>query len=326
MTLKYNNVYINSSSTVTGPYEARGPLGNYFDLFFEDLYFNKKSWEQAESYLIEEAVRILLTKEKTKKIDVHISGDLLNQLTSSNYAAAKIRLPFLGVYSACATSVEGMIVGANMIESNQINNCLCTVSSHNNSAEKQFRNPVEYGGPKPKTATFTVTGSTAIYLSNKKSNIKIESSTIGIVNDANIKDAFHMGAVMAPAAVDTLYRHLIDLNRNVNYYDLILTGDLGLYGKSIFKELLKQKYNIEIKNYDDTATMIYDLNNQPVYAGGSGPACAPLVLCSYIFDLMKNQKLKKVLLLATGALHSPATVNQKLSIPSIAHAISLEAL
>ena len=326
MTLKYNNVYINGSSTVVGPYESKGPLGNYFDLAFHDLYFKKKTWEQAESYLIEEAVRILLTKAKGKKIDVHISGDLLNQLTPSNYAASKIKLPFLGVYSACATSVEGMIIGSNMIESKQIKNCVCTVSSHNNSAEKQFRNPVEYGGPKPKRATFTVTGSTAIYLSDEKSNIKVESSTIGIVQDAGIKDAFHMGVVMAPAAVDTLYRHLVDLNRGVNYYDLILTGDLGLYGKNIFKDLLKQKHNIDIKNYDDTATMIYDLNKQPVYAGGSGPACAPLVLCSYVFDQMRQKKIKKVLLLATGALHSPTTVNQKLSIPSIAHAISLEAL
>lgn len=326
MTLKYNNVYINGSSTVVGPYESKGPLGNYFDLAFHDLYFKKKTWEQAESYLIEEAVRILLTKAKGKKIDVHISGDLLNQLTPSNYAASKIKLPFLGVYSACATSVEGMIIGSNMIESKQIKNCVCTVSSHNNSAEKQFRNPVEYGGPKPKRATFTVTGSTAIYLSDEKSNIKVESSTIGIVQDAGIKDAFHMGVVMAPAAVDTLYRHLVDLNRDVNYYDLILTGDLGLYGKNIFKELLKEEHNIDIKNYDDTATMIYDLNKQPVYAGGSGPACAPLVLCSYVFDQMRQKKIKKVLLLATGALHSPTTVNQKLSIPSIAHAISLEAL
>ncbi len=325
MTFKYNNVYVNDSTTVVGPYEKKGPLGKYFQTSFDDLYFNKKTWEQAESFLIEEAVRILLEKNK-KKIDVHISGDLLNQLTSSNYAASKIKIPFLGIYSACATSAEGMIIGSNMIESNQIKNCICTVSSHNNSAEKQFRNPVEYGGPKPKRATFTVTGSTAIILSNEKSDIKVESSTIGIVQDAGINDAFNMGAVMTKAATDTLYRHLVDLKRNVNYYDLILTGDLGLYGKQIFIDTLKEDYDIKIENYNDTATMIYDLEKQPVYAGGSGPACAPLVLCSYVFDLMKQKKLKKVLLIATGALHSPTTVNQKLSIPSIAHAISLEAL
>lgn len=328
MTIKYENVYINETSTVTGPYEKKGPLQSYFDKGYDDFYFGMSTWEQAEGKLIEDSVDILLSKlGKTRfDIDLHISGDLLNQTVASNYAAADLGIPYLGIYNACATSVEGIIIGSNMIEARQIKNCICSVSSHNNAAEKQFRYPVEYGGPKPKTTTFTTTGGASCYLTYNKEGIRVESSTIGIVNDAGIKDAYHMGAVMAPAAAQTIYRHLMDTKRDVNYYDLILTGDLGVYGKKILKEYMKTEYNIDLKNYDDTATMIYDLDNQPVYAGGSGPACAPLVTYGYIFSKMKKKEFKRVLLVATGALLSPTMVNQKLSIPSIAHAISLEAI
>lgn len=328
MTFKYNNVYINETATVTGPYEKNGPLTNYFDKSYNDFYFGMKSWEQAESKLIEDSVDILLGKiGKTRfDIDLFVSGDLLNQIVSSNYAANKLGIPYLGVYSACASSVEGLIVGANMIENKQIKNCICAVSSHNNAAEKQFRYPVEYGGPKPKTATFTTTGSASAYLSSNKSGIKIESATVGIVTDSGINDAYHMGAVMTPACADTLYRHLTDMKRDVGYYDLILSGDLGVVGEKILKDYMKIEYGIKLKNYDDTATMIFDVEKQPVYAGGSGPACAPLVTYGYIFSLMKKKELKRVLLIATGALHSVSMVNEKLSIPSIAHAISLEVI
>ena len=141
-----------------------------------------------------------------------------------------------------------------------------------------------------------------------------------------VKDVYNMGAVMAPACADTLYRHLTDLEREADYYDLILSGDLGIYGKDILKEYMKLEYGITLNNYDDTACMIYDIKKQPVYAGGSGPACMPLVTYSYIFNLMKKKKIKKVLLIATGALHSPAMVNENMTIPSIAHAISLEVI
>jgi stage V sporulation protein AD len=278
--------------------------------------------------LIEESVNILLKKLKKNRfdIDLHISGDLLNQIVASNYAAARLGIPFLGVYSACASSVEGLILGANMIEADQIKNCICSASSHNNAAEKQFRNPVEYGGPKPKTATFTTTGGASAYLSSNKKGIKIESSTIGTVQDLGITDAFHMGAIMAPAAGDTIYQHLNDLKREIDYYDLILTGDLGVYGKKILVDYMQTEYGIELKNYDDTATIIYDLDEQPVYAGGSGCACAPLVTYGYIFRKMHKNEYRRILLVATGALLSTTMVNQKLSIPSIAHAISLEVI
>lgn len=326
MTFNYKNVYINETGTIVGPYEKKGLLNTYFDKTYDEFYFGKPTWEQAESKLVEESVDILLNKLGITKFDVdmHIGGDLLNQLVASNYAAASLSIPFLGVYSACATSVEGLIIGANMIESKQIKNCICSASSHNNAAEKQFRYPVEYGGPKPKTTTFTVTGAASAYLTYNKNGIKVESATVGSVKDLGVKDVYHMGAVMAPAAADTIYKHLMDTKREIGYYDLILTGDLGIYGKDILKDYMKTEYNIELKNYNDTACMIYDPKNKEHYAGGSGPACAPLVTYGYIFDQMRKKKYKRVLLVATGALMNPSMVNQKLSIPSIAHAISLE--
>ena len=326
MTVKYNNVYLNEVSTVTGPYEADGPFSKLYDKSYNEFYFGTKSWEQAESKLIDDSIDILLTKiGKTRfDIDLHISGDLSNQMTASNYAASRLKIPYLGVYSACASSVEGLIIGSNLIESGIAKNVITSVSSHNNAAEKQFRYPVEYGGPKRKTTTFTTTGGASAYLSSKKSMIKVESSTIGIVEDLGIKDVYNMGAVMTPAAASTIYRHLSDLKRDVDYYDLILTGDLGIYGNKMLVEYMKTEYNIDMNNYDDAASMIFDIDRQSVYAGGSGPACLPLVAYSYVIDLIKKGKIKRVLLVATGALMSPSMVNEKQTIPSIAHAISLE--
>ena len=324
MTIKYENVYINSSSTITGPYEGKGPLKKYFDKSYEDLYFKEKTWEQAEEKIINESIDIAKEKANKEKIDLYIGGDLLNQIVASNYAAAKLNESFIGIYAACSTSTLGLILGANFIENKLVKNVITFTSSHNNAAEKQYRYPVEYGGPKPKTTTFTSTGAASALLSRDKKGIKIESGTIGRVVDSNSTNVFHMGAVMAKAAADTINKHLLDLKRDIDYYDLVLTGDLGIYGKEILKDYLKENYNIKLKNYNDTGTMLYDVDNQPVYAGASGPACAPLVTYSYIFDQMKKRKYKKVLLVATGALMNPGMTNQKLTIPAIAHAVSLE--
>lgn len=326
MTFKYNNVYINETSTITGPYEAKGPLSKLFDKSYDDFYFGEKSWEQAEIRSITDSVELLLNKLNIKntKVDVHVGGDLLNQIVATNYASSKIGIPLIGIYSACATSTLGLMIASNMIEANQIKNAIVTSSSHNNGAEKQFRNPVEYGGPKREYTTFTTTGCASCYLSNNKSSIKVESATVGTVTDMGITDVFNMGAVMAPAAARVISDHLKDTGRTIDYYDLILTGDLGIVGKMILKEYIKKEYGINLRNYDDSACMIFDIDSQPVYQGGSGPACLPLVTYSHIFDKMKKGKLNKVLLVATGALMNTGMVNQHLSIPSIAHAISLE--
>ena len=327
MTFKYNSVYINEVSTVAGPYEAKGPLNKYYDYTYNDLYFNEKNWELAEISMHKKCIEILLSKSKLKPsdIDILISGDLLNQIVSSNFTALSISIPLIGIYAACSTSTLGLILASNMIDSKQAKKIITSVSSHNCTSEKQFRQPVEYGGPKPKTATFTTTGAASALISSKKSKIKITSATIGTVVDLGIKDAFHMGAVMAPAAAKTIYNHLKSTNTTINDYDLILTGDLGKYGKDILKDYMKEEYQIELNNLDDSACMIYDINKQDVYAGGSGPACIPLVTYSYIFDKMKKGKLKKVLMVATGALLSQTTVNEKQTIPAISHAVTLEA-
>lgn len=328
MTFKYNNVYINEVSTITGPKEGEGPLSKFFDKSYSEYYMGSDTWEQAEVKMNTENIDLLLNKSnKSKKdVDIFISGDLLNQIVASSYAASTLNIPYMGIYSACATSTEGIIIASNMIEGGLINNSVVNVSSHNNASEKQFRYPVEYGGPKPVTQTFTITGSASALISNKKSNIKVESATLGKCIDSGVKNVFDMGSVMAIAAADTIDKHLKDTKREIGYYDLILTGDLGMYGKNLLKDVLKDEYGYDTKNVDDSACMIYDINKQSVYAGGSGPACIALVTYSYILNLMRQGKLNRVLMVATGALMNPTMVNQKLSIPSIAHAVSLEVI
>ena len=328
MTIYFDNVYVKDTSTVAGKIESEGPLKKYFDKTYSDFYMGEKSFEQGEIRMILDSVDILLKKAnmKSSDVDLFISGDLLNQITASSYAAEKLGINYLGVYAACSTSTLGMLVGASMLQHKDIKNCICNVSSNNSAAEKQYRNPVEYGTPKPDTTTFTCTGSSSIMLSNEKSKIRIECATIGKVMDYGINDVYNMGAVMAPAASYTINAHLKDTKRDPSYYDLIVTGDLGIYGKGILNDLLKKEHNIELKNYDDCGCMLYDLNKQDVKAGASGPASSGLVTYGYIINQMKKGKLKRVLLVATGALHSPTMMNQHLSIPSISHAISLEVL
>lgn len=330
MTFKYDNVYLENISTIAGPYEKKGPLVKYFDSTFDDLYYGEKSWEKAEAKVLEDAITLLLKKSKRNKdeVDVVISGDLMNQITSSCYSNLRYNIPFLGIYSACATSVEGIIIASNFVDSGKINRAIVATSSHNMSSEKQFRNPTEYGAPKPKTATFTATGGVSMMISNSKSDIKIESATIGKIVDLGQTDPLNMGSVMAPAAADTIYEHLNSMGRSIDDYDLILTGDLGVYGKEILKDFMKVEYDIDLSdNYNDCGVMLYDLKEQKeVLAGGSGPVCSALVNCSYIYSLLKDKKVKRVLWVATGALFSPTCVYQHENILSISHAVSLEVI
>lgn len=330
MTFKYKNVYIEDSSTISGPYEKDGPMGKYFDKSYNDLYFGEDSWELAEQKLVKDSVNTLLKKTLKNKsdIDLVIGGDLSNQITATTFGTSGVGNSYFGVYDACSTSVEEMIIAASLIDSKRINNAMCVVSSHNMSSEKQFRNPTEYGAPKPQSATFTATGAAGVLLSGEKSKIKVESSTIGKLVDYDQNDPNHMGAVMSPAAAYTINKHLKDMKRSADYYDLILTGDLGIYGKSILTEYLKDEYKIDIsKNYNDCGVMLYDLEKQEeCLAGGSGPVCSALVNYSYIFEKLRNKELKRVLLVTTGAMYSPTTVFQGQNILSIAHAISLEAV
>ncbi len=329
MTFKYNNAYIKDAATVAGPYEKKGPLRQYFDKTYDDLYFGEDSWEKAEIKLVRDSFDILLRKVSFTKndVDLVIGGDLLNQISASTYGANGYGKSFIGIYGACSSSVLGMIIGSNFVDDKRVSNAIVTISSHNMSSEKQFRNPTEYGAPKPKSATFTATGSASVMITNEKNNIRIESATLGRIIDYEQNDPNDMGRVMAPAAIDTLKRHLDDLGRKADYYDLILTGDLGRYGKDILKDYMAVNYDMELNNYDDCGAMLYDYENQEeVLAGGSGPVCSALVNFGYIFNQMRTGKLKRVLLIATGALFSPTLLYQKQNINSIAHAISLEVL
>lgn len=328
MTIKFDNVYLKAVSTVAGKDEKEGNFGKMYDITYDDYYAGESTFEQAEIKMIDDSVNKVVDKAnmKLEDIDVLIGADLLNQVTSHAYSSVKINRPFIGLYNACASMCESFIIGASMLQNQTISNVLCNVSSHNMTSERQFRNPVEYGCPKPKRSTFTVTGSASGILSKEKTGIKISSVSIGTTTDLGVTDVYDMGSVMAPSAARTIYEHLTDNKETVDDYDLILTGDLGVYGKEILKKYMLDTYNIDLKNkLEDSASIIYDRKKQTkVKAGGSGPACIALVTFTDIISKMIKGELKKVLLVATGALMSPTMNNQKLSIPSVSHATCLE--
>lgn len=321
--LKFNNVYLNDWQTLVGPLESESKLKKV-DIKIDDFYFNEKTFELAEVKMQKTVLDSILNKNdfSKKDIDLIIGGDLLDQISATSYASVDVPISLLGIYSACATFPESLIVGSMFLNNRTIKRVIGITSSHNLTAERQFRYPIEYGSPKPHTATFTSTAAISTLLSNNPGKIRIESATIGKVIEMGIKDANNMGAVMAPAAAKTLYEHLDDLKRDLNYYDLILTGDLGCIGSELFKEFAEQNYNLKLKKYLDAGCELY-LNSQETYAGGSGPVCLPLVLFNKILSI---GKYKKILIIGTGALHSRTFLNQKRPIPAIAHAVSLEVL
>lgn len=324
--LKFDNVYIKDYFTLVGPKEKESKINN-FDISINDYYYKTKTFEMAEIKMQRVVIESLINNNNMcdRNFDYLIGGDLINQISISSYSAKEFRIPYIGVYSACATFVEEMLLASNLIQSKNAKNIICITSSHNLTAERQFRYPNEYGNSKPSTATSTATCAVGSILTNEKHSLKITSGTIGKVVDLGINDVNHMGAVMAPAAGDVIYNHLKDTKRDASYYDLILSGDLGIYGKEILKDYMMTKYNIDISNnYNDCGTMLYDVDRQPVFAGGSGPVCSSLVNFGYIYKEMLKGKFKKVLIVPTGAVFSPTFTFQKESIPGIANAISLE--
>ena len=323
---EFKNVYLNCSATVSGPKELAGPIGKYFDKGFANIYCDKESWEDAEVNLQKNAIDILIRKSGLNENDINciIGGDLNNQLAATNYCIRKYDVPFLGVYSACSTCTESMIVGSFLVDSGFAENVITITSSHNSTSERQFRYPTEYGGQKPSSMTSTATGAGASLLTKNASIIKVTRFTIGKVVDVNLTDVQDMGRTMAPAAAVTLRQHLEDFNINASDYDLILTGDLSKYGSAVFLDIM-QEFGYSLTNiYADAGLMLYDLERQDVFAGGSGCGCISLVGLSYIVESLKNGSLNKVLLIATGALMNPIMIAQGESIPCIAHAICLE--
>lgn len=325
-TLSFKNVYVQSRGCSGGPLEANGPCGKLFDKTYKDNYCGMKSFEKAERQLLNDACNAAMRKANchVNDLDLLIGGDLINQLTSSHYFAKDIDAPFIGMYGACATSSLIIGQGAMWIENKLANQVLAFTSSHLATAERQFRFPNEYGIQKKATTTQTVTGAGAIILGNKKNTIKVSSFTPGKIIDWGHKDANDMGLAMAPAAFDTLCTHFKDLDRNFKDYDLIVSGDLSKIGFTFLKDLLQQE-NYEINNkLQDCGLMIYDLVNQDVFCGGSGCASSMCVSMSKLLNMIEQGECKRILVLATGALLSPVAIQQKGTIPCIAHAIVYE--
>ena len=318
-----------STSSIVGPKEMQGPLAQYFDMHIKDVFFDEKSFEKAESKMLETCINNLIVKSgiSQKDIDVIFSGDLLNQCISSCFAIRDFDVPFLGLYGACSTFCEGLLLSSLLIEGNTANEVVASASSHFCSAERQFRLPLEHGNQKSTTAQATVTASGAALVTNRKiadNGIHITHVTPGKIIDLGVKDISNMGAAMAPAAFSTISNHLTDTGRDIDYYDCIFTGDLGVHGSDMLKELFKNE-DIDITyRHNDCGILIYDEKNQDVNCGGSGCGCIASVFSSYIFNELKAKKLNKILLVATGALMSPLSSSQGESIPGIAHAIAIE--
>ena len=314
--LKFKNVYLKDYFTIVGPKEKDSKLKKY-DLAFEDYYYEAKTFEMAEIKMQKIVIDNLLKKNT---IDYIIGGDLINQIAVSSYASRNCGIPFIGIYSACSSFIEAILLASNLIESENAKNIICITSSHNLTAEKQYRYPTEYGNTKPHTATSTATGSVGAVISNEKSKIKVKSGTFGKIIDLGVNDVNHMGAVMAPACADTIHNHLKNNKKKPNDYDLILTGDLGKIGINILKEYYKNAFGETLNNVIDGGSEMYK-QDQDIYSGGSGPCCLPL----YLFcNILTKEKYHKILLVGTGSLHTPVLVNQHQTIPAISHAIEIE--
>ena len=325
-TIKFNTPpSIVECASIVGPKEAEGPLAKYFDQTLDDEFWGEKTWEKAESKIIKETVNTVIQKAgiSASEIDCMFAGDLLNQCISSSFGLRELNIPFFGVFGACSTFVESLSLGAICAES-FANKVLCATSSHFCSAEKQFRFPLELGNQRPPTSQWTVTGSGSAILSKDGSGPYITHITPGKIIDMGIKDGNNMGAAMAPSFADTLITHFSDTGRSPNYYDAIISGDLGYVGKDIAIDLLKTNgYNIK-NNYNDCGVLIFDKEKQDTHSGGSGCACCGTVFSGYFFKQLKEKKIKRLLLIATGALMNSTSSQQGESIPGIAHAISIE--
>ena len=323
--LAFNNVFIKNSASVVGKKEYDGPFGEYFDKYYEDLFLDTKSFEKAEMKLFDDAFNIALYKSNLTEedIDCIFCGDLNNQIIIGSYVMRNYRIPVVGIFGACSTSVLGIITASNYLQGAN-GNVVALTSSHNATAERQFRFPNEYGAQKAETATLTVTGASATVLTTDSCDLKVTRATIGRIIDPQIKDTQDMGRIMAPAAYSTIKQHLEDFNIDINEYDKIVTGDLSAYGSDMLIKLLKEE-GIDITNkHIDAGLCIYDRDNQMALAGGSGCACLGVILNSVLLEKLKQKEYKKILIIGTGALLNPVIVSQKETVPAVAHAIVIE--
>jgi len=316
---------IAATASIAGPKEGQGPLGYYFDVVLEDELWGEKSWEMAESKFLREVLAKTCAKGSiaVSGVDYILSGDLLNQCIAASFGLRESGVPFFGLYGACSTMGESMVLGAMIVEGGFGSNVVCMTSSHFCSAEKQFRFPLELGCQRPPTSQWTVTGAGGVLLSAEGEGPFITRVTTGHIVDMGIKDQNNMGAAMAPAAAETIYAHFEDTGLPMDYYDMVVTGDLGKIGREILDDLLSANGLCIGDRLNDCGVMIFD-KTQDVHAGGSGCGCSATVFAGYLYDSLKNKKLNKILFVPTGALHSPISVQQGETIPCIAHALSIE--
>lgn len=320
------SVWIKECASVVGKKEGEGPKGNDFDEVCIDELFGQKSWEEAEGELLHRCAARAMDKAGVapENIRYAFAGDLLNQTTASSFGLKSFQIPQFGLYGACSTMGETMVLGAMTVGAGYAEHVLCAASSHFASAEKTFRNPLDYGSQRPYSATWTVTGAGAVVLSKSSGPARIAGVTTGKVVDYGIKDPMNMGAAMAPAAADTIFQALGDFGMQPSDFDRIITGDLGYIGQTALIDLLKKKgVNIE-EQHMDCGIEMFDQKTQDTHAGGSGCGCAASIFCSYIMKKLREKAWKRVLFCPTGALMSQTTYHEEQTIPGICHAVMVE--
>ncbi len=319
---------IAGAATVVGPFEAKGPLGHLFDRVVKDELCGEKSYERAERFLLRSAVELLLDRRgmSATDVDLLVGGDLLDQITTTNFAGRDLGVPLLGLYSACATTSESLLLGGLAVTSGATSTVVAATASHHLSAERQYRFPLELAVQRVPTAQWTATGGAAFLLNRDgEGQARIVAATVGTVQDYGLKDPNNMGAAMAPAAADTILRHLRARRQTSRDYDLILTGDLARAGLPLLVELLGEEGEHPDNRLQDAGVLLYS-PSQDVHAGGSGAVCSALVLASLVLPRLKSGELHRALLVATGSLHSPRSYQQGETIPTVAHAVELEAI
>ena len=316
---------ITNWASVAGKKESEGPLGNTFDLTENDTYFGQKSWELGEKKMQQLALNTLLKKSNMRESDIRLvfSGDLLNQCIGSSFSLRNTGIPHLGLYGACSTMSESLLLAAMAVGGNFADNAVAMTSSHFASSERQYRFPLGYGGQRTPTSQWTVTGAGAALVCKSGKGPKITACTVGTVTDLGIKDANNMGAAMAPAAFATIKAHFNDLNTCAEDFDLIVTGDLGQLGKESLLALASQEGLSLGGKLTDCGTLVFDNTKQDVHSGGSGCGCSAITLCGYLLNRLSAGKLKKILFCGTGALLSPTSTQQGMPIPGICHAVSI---
>lgn len=322
--LKFNGAAITAAASVVGKEEYEGPLGEHFDLHDSTDKFGMKTWELAESEMQRLAFNTALAKLSLSEQSVGalFAGDLLNQCVSSSYGLLDFDIPYFGLYGACSTAVEGIMLASATVSAGYFATAAAVTSSHYCSAERQYRTPIEYGAQRSPTAQWTVTGAGAFMIC-REGKIRVLEGLPGIVVEKGICDASNMGAAMAPAAADTLMRYFGESGLSPSDFDMIATGDLGHEGGQILCELLLSQ-GLDIREqYRDCGVMIYDRERQDKHAGGSGCGCSAVVLASYLCPMLESGKLKNILVMGTGAMMSPSSIQQGQAIPAIAHLVRL---